>query len=429
MKSRGREEGMVKNGLNDAMAQLRRTMLAHHQASDGELLRRFIHHCDEEAFEALVRRHGKMVLGVCRRLLTSPQDAEDAFQSVFLVLVRKATSIVPREMVGNWLYGVARQTAVRVRSMNAKRRRRETQVTELPELARENQERRKDLTDFLDEELGCLPEKYRVVIVLCDLEGKTHKQVAKQLGCPDGTVSGRLARARAILAKRLAKRGFVLPGQAMAICLAQNAASAALPPPLVSATVKASSLFALGQKAGISAKVLSITRGVLSAMLVNRLKMVVAVALMACVLGLGVGGRFVSGPTSAEGAQLANEKDEAPDGGVIRKARNGNSNWEYKVVTFASVEDEKATKQLNDLAAEGWHYVGLLTTGQQITGGGFGGGGFGGGGGAPGKKGGFGGGGGGQQAGGGFGVQIRSGPAVIFKRGKEGNVSGPAPRQ
>src|SRR5262249_41969115 len=144
----------------------------------------FIRNRDEEAFEALVRRHGKMVLGVCRRLLTSPQDAEDAFQSVFLVLVRKATSIVPREMVGNWLYGVARQTAVRVRSMNAKRRRRETQITELPEPARENQEGRTDLTDFLDEELGRLPEKYRVVIVLCDLEGKTHKQVAKQLGCP-----------------------------------------------------------------------------------------------------------------------------------------------------------------------------------------------------------------------------------------------------
>jgi RNA polymerase sigma-70 factor (ECF subfamily) len=356
----------VKNGLNDAMTHLRRAMLAHAQASDGELLGRFIHHRDEEAFESLVRRHGKMVLGVCRRLLHRPQDVEDAFQSVFLVLVRKATSIVPREMAGNWLYGVARQTAVRVKSMNAKRRRRETQVAAFPESARATPESRNDLTDFLDQELSGLPEKYRVVIVLCDLEGRTHKQVAKQLGWPEGTVSGRLARGRAILAKHLAKRGVTPSGQALAVLVSENVASAALPPSLVSATVQAASAFALGQKTGISAKVVAITQGVLSAMVVNRLKMVVAVAVMVCVLGLGLGSQLLSGPTPAEAAQETRRDEASPSTFANAQPPKGMvSPWEYKVVTFGIVDDDKATKQLNDLAAEGWHYVGLLLGTQQ----------------------------------------------------------------
>jgi RNA polymerase sigma factor (sigma-70 family) len=399
----------VKNGLNDAMAHLRRMMLAHHQASDGELLGRFIRHRDEEAFEALVRRHGKMVLGVCCRLLHNPQDAEDAFQSVFLVLVLKAASIVPREMVGNWLYGVARQTAVRVKSMNAKRRRREAQVAALPESASASQESRNDLLDFLDQELGSLPEKYRVVIVLRDLEGRTHKQVAKQLGCPEGTVSARLARGRAMLAKRLARRG-LLSSEAVAVCLSQNAATAALPPSLVSATVHASFLFALGQKASIPAKVSAITQGVLSAMLVTKLRMVVAVAVMACVLGLGLGSRFLSGPT-AEGAQPENAKRGAGPttaaGGKLANVKEGAgpdanrrsprgkdaSPWEYKVVIFGIVGEKDATKQLNDLAADGWHYVGLLGTATQ------------------------------PNLGGGLGAPAFSG-AVVFRKGKDSQASG-----
>ena len=124
---------MAKDVINESMKHLRQVMLVHDKVSDGELLRRFIENRDDAAFEALVRRHGKMVLGVCRRVLRHPQDAEDAFQSVFLVLVRKSRSVVPREMVGNWLYGVARQTAIRVKSMNAKRMARETQLNGVPE--------------------------------------------------------------------------------------------------------------------------------------------------------------------------------------------------------------------------------------------------------------------------------------------------------
>src|SRR5262245_58181099 len=90
--------------------------------SDGQLLEHFVERRDEAAFETLVRRHGPMVLGVCRRLLRNHHDAEDAFQATFLVLVRKAASIAPREMVANWLYGVAHQTALKARAVGAKRR-------------------------------------------------------------------------------------------------------------------------------------------------------------------------------------------------------------------------------------------------------------------------------------------------------------------
>ena len=191
--------------------------------TDGELLARFLGIRDEDAFAALVRRHAPMVWGVCRRRLNH-HDAEDAFQATFLVLVRKAAG-VPRQAVANWLYGVARQTAVRLRAAAAKRGRRETQVVNMPEptLA---EVRDADWHSVLDEELGRLPDHYRGVIVLCDLEGMTRKEAARQLGIPEGSVASRLARARAMLAKRLARRGVVLSGGALAAALSADSASA-----------------------------------------------------------------------------------------------------------------------------------------------------------------------------------------------------------
>ena len=163
--------------------------------TDGELLTRFLGHRDNDALAALVHRHAPMVWGVCHRLLRSPHDAEDAFQVTFLVLVRKATTVMPREMVGNWLYGVAYQTAARLRATAAKRGVREMQMMEMPEPV-VAEARGDDLLLLLDQELSCLPEKYRVMIVLCDLESKTRIEVARQLAIPEGTVASRLARAR-----------------------------------------------------------------------------------------------------------------------------------------------------------------------------------------------------------------------------------------
>src|SRR5205807_2006427 len=151
---------------------------------DGPLLDRFIHAGDAAAFEELVRRHGPMVLGVCRRVLENGHDAEDCFQAVFMVLVRKAASVQPRDMVGNWLYGVAYRTALEAKKLAARRRNREKKRCAMPRPEAGN-EVWHDLKPLLDQELTKLPDKYRFVLVSCDLEGRTRKEVAKVLGLPE----------------------------------------------------------------------------------------------------------------------------------------------------------------------------------------------------------------------------------------------------
>lgn len=253
--------------------------------TDGELLARFVRSRDEDAIAALVRRHASMVWGVCRRLLNH-DDAEDAFQATFLVLVRKATS-VPEQAVANWLYGVARQTAIRLRATAAKRGRRETQVVNMPEPT-VPEVRDAGLQVAVDEELSRLPDHYRGVIVLCDLEGMTRKEAARQLDIPEGSVASRLARARALLAKRLALRGVVFSGSSVAALVSAGAASASAPPALVASTIKAASLLATGQAAGIvTAKVVALTDGVVQAMFITKIKSVLVVVL---VVGLALGG-------------------------------------------------------------------------------------------------------------------------------------------
>src|SRR5471030_1013080 len=124
------------------------------EMTDGELLTLFLNSRDDAALAALVRRHAPMVWGVCQRLLRSHHDAEDAFQATFLVLVRKAASVVPREMVGNWLYGVARQTAFKARATMAKRRTRESREAEMPEPVVNKRDLWPDLQPLLEQELS-----------------------------------------------------------------------------------------------------------------------------------------------------------------------------------------------------------------------------------------------------------------------------------
>ncbi len=181
--------------------------------------------------------------GVCRRVLPNHHDAEDAFQATFLVLVRKAASIASRELLANWLYGVAYQTARKARAAAARRRERERQVTEMPEPAVAGPDPWGDPQPLLDEALSRLPDRFRGVLVLCDLQGKTRKEAARQLGVPEGTVAGWLARARAMLARRLVQRGVALSGGALAVLLSRHAASAGVPGLLVSSTIKAASVY------------------------------------------------------------------------------------------------------------------------------------------------------------------------------------------
>ena len=181
--------------------------------SDGQLLDRFVNQREGAVFEAIVHRHGPMVWGVCRRVLRDHHDVEDAFQSTFLVLARKAATVMPRDKLGNWLYGAAHQTATKARAMRAKRRAREGQMPGTLEPMARLDDVRNDLAESLDRELSRLPEKFRMPVVLCDLEGQSHREAASRLGLPVGTVSSRLSRARSLLAKRLTRRGVSLVGR------------------------------------------------------------------------------------------------------------------------------------------------------------------------------------------------------------------------
>jgi len=283
---------------------LRRAALARECGglTDGQLLECYLLRRDEAAFEALVRRHGPMVLGVCRRVVGNVHDAEDAFQATFLVLVRKAATIGKRGAVGNWLFGVAYRAALKARAVAVRRKAREKQVEEMPEPWTGPDEAWHDLRPLLDAELARLPDKYRAAILLCDLEGRSRRESARQLGLPEGTLSSRLAVGRKMLASRLARRGLALSGAAVGMVLAQGVARAAVPAPLILSTAKAATLTtANAAVAGVfSAKVLSLTEGVLKAMWMTKLKITATLLLAMGVIcaGAGMTGRlaFANGP-------------------------------------------------------------------------------------------------------------------------------------
>jgi RNA polymerase sigma factor (sigma-70 family) len=264
--------------------------------ADRQLLARFIASRDEVAFATLVRRHGPMVLGVCRRVLHDLHDAEDAFQATFLVLARKAASLVVGESLGCWLYGVAYRAALEARDFNARRRGREVSMKDVadPHVAPAEAQ---DWRPVLDRELHLLPEKYRSAIVLCDLEGRTRTEAARLLKIPEGTLSSRLAIGRQMLAKRLARCGVSLSGGALAVMLSEGVASAALSAALVNLTSKAAALVAAGQVAGSTPAVL-VMKGVMKAMLLKKLRVVAAAVMVVAALG-AVGLGYQAGGSSA----------------------------------------------------------------------------------------------------------------------------------
>jgi RNA polymerase sigma factor (sigma-70 family) len=269
--------------------------------SDGQLLRAFLARRDEQAFAVLVRRHGPMVLGVCRRILNNVHDAEDAFQATFVVLVRRAASLAGRGVLGDWLHGVACRTALKARTAAARRRARDRAMAK-PE-AITDEARSDSLLPLLDQELAGLPEKYRRPVVLCDLEGKTRKEAAGLLGCPEGTVAGRLARARALLARRLARRGLSVSGAVLAAALTRGAAPACVPAPLASSTVRAATLAAAGRAAAgaVSAQVLTLADGVVKSMLLHKLRVGAVILLLSGLLTAGLSAAFSAGLGPAQG--------------------------------------------------------------------------------------------------------------------------------
>jgi RNA polymerase sigma factor (sigma-70 family) len=332
---------MPSNPLNTVAQQLRRTVLAEDAAgvADGQLLEGFVNRRDQAALEVLVRRHSTMVWEVCRRILRH-HDAEDAFQATFLILVRRAASILPREMVASWLYGVAHRTALNAREA-ARRRAREKQLTDVPDPQVPDHDRGLELQSLIDQELSRIPDRYRVVFILCDLECKTRKEAAGQLGLPEGTVASRLARARALLARRLARRGVVFPAGALATALSREAASAGLPASLTSTTIEAVTLVAAGRAAPglIPAPVAALTRGVLTTMLLTKLKKVTALLLLVVLAMVGASAGLRNGPVAAEQAQ-----DTAPV--VQEKARR--SDKEAKLPVPPPEDDKEGSIRPGD---------------------------------------------------------------------------------
>src|SRR5262245_17473567 len=269
--------------------------------TDGELLSRFVNERDEAAFESLLLRHGAMVFGVCRRILRSEADAHDAFQATFLVFLRKAGSIQPRAMVGNWLYGVAQRT-----SLKAKALRRMAAMSwadeSIASCDASRDQVQAELRDLLDWELSRLPDKYRAPVVLCELEGRTIKEAAQTLDCPAGTVASRLARGRDLLARRLTRQGFVISGAALAALLTNEAASAAVPTRLCFSLIEAATAVTLDGSLGagiVSSEVSHLAAGALKTMSTARLQWAIAVC-MSITLVVAGGSLFLYRASAAE---------------------------------------------------------------------------------------------------------------------------------
>jgi RNA polymerase sigma factor (sigma-70 family) len=345
---------MTTSQLSEVIQRLRRAVLLREGAdlTDGQLLECFVSCHETAALEAIVRRHGPMVWGVCQRTLRNHHDAEDALQATFLVLVRKAATIYPRAKVGNWLYGVAHQTALKARATRVKRQVRERPVTQMPEPAATEEDLWSDLQPLLDQEMSRLPAHYRTVLVLCELEGKSGREAARQLGIPEGTVASRLARARMILAKRLRRQGLAISGGMLATVLAQRAASACVPSSVLSSTIKAVTRVTMGQAAAtgvLSAKVAVLTEEVVKAMFLSKLKLTATLLLAVGVIATGMAGftrQFLAG--------------EEPKGAGGNGARAASQPIDKEIKPNEAADDAKS------LQGE-WHVVDVEKNGKAIT--------------------------------------------------------------
>jgi RNA polymerase sigma factor (sigma-70 family) len=284
--------------------------------SDSRLLERFLSQRDEAAFAALLARHGPMVWGLCRRLLPDSHDAEDAFQATFLVLVRRARSLDRRGSLAGWLHGVAGRVALRARSGRHRERPLTEEVPAMGATDPAAEAARHELRALIDEELRRLPEKYRGAVLLCDVQGRSHEEAARQLGCPPGSMSWRLARGREMLRRGLERRGVALSAALLAGLLAEEA-SAAVPAALAEATARAALVAASG--GALSGPVAALADGTARALAPARLKLVAALlALGLLAAGAGVAThRALTAPRPAPAPpeEQANNDEPAPPPG------------------------------------------------------------------------------------------------------------------
>ncbi len=282
------------------------------EPADAELLRRFHVSRDQVAFSALVMRHGPMVWGVCKRLLRRQQDAEDAFQATFLILVRKSYSLLRPDLLGPWLHAVAVRTASRLRAQVSRRHDHEQAIVEEPVMEPSTDLVWRDLRPLLDEEVGRLPAKYRNAFVLCHLEGLSNEAAARRLGCPKGTVLSRLSRGRELLRSRLARRGVGLSAVALAGALATGECAGAVPAALSQSTIQLGLEFAVGAATGaMPVHAVALAEGVLKSMFHTQMKFTVAVALALGVAAAGMG-VLAFGPGLGQSAVAAQDGATKP---------------------------------------------------------------------------------------------------------------------
>ncbi len=280
--------------------------------SDAQLLDRFRRHRDEAAFGALVQAHGPMVRAVCRRIVADPHAADDAFQATFLVLARRAGSVRDADRLGPWLHRVAVRVATRADREARRQRTREVADPVALELAiaPEPDGPDPDRARLLHEELDRLPDRYRLPVLLCDLQRLTHEEAARRLGWPVGTVKGRQARARDRLRDRLTRRGLVAPAGLITASLASDA-RAVLPAALAAQTANVALNALTGASAAVTATAaaLALARGVRPTMWFAPLKLTAVAAL----LGGGLIATQAVGPGPAPAA-----RPQAPAGAGAR---------------------------------------------------------------------------------------------------------------
>jgi RNA polymerase sigma factor (sigma-70 family) len=329
-------------GLNNALAHLRLSILPSDDLTDRMLLERFLTIRDEAAFAALVQRHGRLVMGVCNRVLGNVHDCEDVFQAVFFILARKAGSVVRQETLANWLYTVAHRASLEARVRIARRRLREHNMADLNKVQAKPVETH-DWMPLLDRELSQLPTKYRTLIVLCDLEGKSRKEVAQQIGLKLGTLASRLATARRMLAIRLSKHGFTVAGGTLAASLAHNTASAKVHVSLVWSTAKAAPLVAAGQFVGVSVSAVGLMKGAMKTMFLAKLKTAIGTSIVA--VALGVGGLIYNAELAPGGAQAADEGKPKTELEMLRK-ENELLKMNLKVTLEKIISQEEELKRL-----------------------------------------------------------------------------------
>jgi RNA polymerase sigma factor (sigma-70 family) len=278
------------------------------RATDGQLLQRFARERDDEAFRELMRRHGPLVLGVCRRVLRHEQDAEDAFQAAFLVLARKAGDIHKGGSVSSYLYGVAYRIALKERTRLFNRRIRERRVEAKAPTGPAYEAAWRELQIVLDEGLNRLPEKHRAPFVLCCLEGRSKAEASRELGWKEGTVASRLAQARRRLQRLLERKGVTLSAALIAVGVTGRV-SAEITPALLKSSTRLAVPYACGSSSALltASKATQLAESALQGMTTLPWKTATALLLVA---GLAVGGAGLS--HQAEAAKQTTDKESSP---------------------------------------------------------------------------------------------------------------------